>query len=93
MKILLVEDEAKTASYLRNGLVENSCLADMSASGDDGLPAMTARAAGRRCTPTLATLIMRALRVKRGCGSGCQNALQQIDHQLAQQRDLIAGLR
>jgi two-component system, OmpR family, copper resistance phosphate regulon response regulator CusR len=41
MKILVVEDEPKTASYLRNGLVENGFVADISHSGDDGLHAAT----------------------------------------------------
>ena len=39
MKILVVEDEPKTASYLRNGLVENGFVADISHRGDDGLHA------------------------------------------------------
>ena len=39
MKILVVEDEPKTASYLRNGLVENGFIADVSHRGDDGLHA------------------------------------------------------
>jgi two-component system copper resistance phosphate regulon response regulator CusR len=38
MKILVVEDEPKTASYLRNGLVENG-VTDVSHRGDDGLHA------------------------------------------------------
>jgi two-component system, OmpR family, copper resistance phosphate regulon response regulator CusR len=37
MKILIVEDEAKAAAYLRNGLVENGFAVDISAEGDDGL--------------------------------------------------------
>ena len=41
MKILVVEDEPKTASYLRNGLVENGFVADVSHRGDDGLHAAT----------------------------------------------------
>jgi len=41
MKILIVEDEPKTASYLRNGLVENGFVADISHRGDDGLHAAT----------------------------------------------------
>jgi len=41
MKILIVEDEPKTASYLRNGLVENGFVADISHCGDDGLHAAT----------------------------------------------------
>lgn len=39
MKILVVEDEPKTAAYLRNGLVENGFAVDVSAQGDDGLHA------------------------------------------------------
>jgi two-component system, OmpR family, copper resistance phosphate regulon response regulator CusR len=39
MKILVIEDEPKTASYLRNGLVENGFVADVSPRGDDGLHA------------------------------------------------------
>lgn len=42
MKILVVEDEPKTAAYLRNGLVENGFVADVSQRGDDGLHAATA---------------------------------------------------
>lgn len=39
MKILVVEDEPKTAAYLRNGLTENGFVADVSGRGDDGLHA------------------------------------------------------
>ncbi len=39
MKILVVEDEPKTASYLRNGLIENGFVVDVSTQGDDGLQA------------------------------------------------------
>ncbi|MPZ21849.1 MAG: DNA-binding response regulator, partial [Luteitalea sp.] len=39
MKILVVEDEVKAASYLRNGLVENGFIVDVSGQGDDGLHA------------------------------------------------------
>ena len=39
MRILVVEDEPKTASYLRNGLVENGFVVDISTRGDDGLHA------------------------------------------------------
>jgi two-component system copper resistance phosphate regulon response regulator CusR len=39
MKILVVEDEPKTASYLRNGLVENGFVTDVAAQGEDGLHA------------------------------------------------------
>src|SRR5919106_3961250 len=39
MKILVVEDEPKTASYLRNGLVEHGFVVDISTRGDDGLHA------------------------------------------------------
>ena len=39
MKILVVEDEPKTASYLRNGLVEHGFVVDVSTRGDDGLHA------------------------------------------------------
>jgi two-component system copper resistance phosphate regulon response regulator CusR len=37
MKILIVEDEPKTAAYLTNGLSENGFVVDASAQGDDGL--------------------------------------------------------
>jgi two-component system copper resistance phosphate regulon response regulator CusR len=37
MKILVVEDEAKTANYLRKGLVENGFVVDVATRGDDGL--------------------------------------------------------
>jgi two-component system copper resistance phosphate regulon response regulator CusR len=36
MKILIVEDETKTASYLKRGLEENSFLADIADNGEDG---------------------------------------------------------
>jgi two-component system copper resistance phosphate regulon response regulator CusR len=36
MKILIVEDEAKTAAYLRKGLTENGFVVDVAARGDDG---------------------------------------------------------
>ena len=39
VKILVVEDEPKTAAYLRNGLAENGFVADVSANGADGLHA------------------------------------------------------
>jgi CheY-like chemotaxis protein len=39
MRILVVEDEPKTAAYLRNGLTENGFVADISGRGDDGLHA------------------------------------------------------
>jgi len=39
MKILVVEDEPKTAAYLRNGLAENGFVADVSVNGADGLHA------------------------------------------------------
>jgi two-component system copper resistance phosphate regulon response regulator CusR len=37
MRILLVEDEAKIAAFLRKGLVENGFLVDVVSQGDDGL--------------------------------------------------------
>jgi two-component system copper resistance phosphate regulon response regulator CusR len=37
MKILVVEDESKTAAYLRNGLSEHGFVVDVSAHGEDGL--------------------------------------------------------
>ena len=37
MKILLVEDDRKTASYLRRGLQENGFLVDAAPDGDEGL--------------------------------------------------------
>jgi two-component system, OmpR family, copper resistance phosphate regulon response regulator CusR len=36
MKILIVEDESKTAAYLRRGLQENGFVADVANRGDDG---------------------------------------------------------
>jgi two-component system, OmpR family, copper resistance phosphate regulon response regulator CusR len=36
MKILIVEDESKTAAYLRRGLQENGFVADIADRGDDG---------------------------------------------------------
>jgi len=37
MRILLVEDERKTADYLRKGLTESGCVVDCAHDGDDGL--------------------------------------------------------
>jgi two-component system copper resistance phosphate regulon response regulator CusR len=37
MKILVVEDETKTANYLRKGLVESGFVVDVAARGDEGL--------------------------------------------------------
>ena len=37
MRILIVEDEAKTAAYLKRGLGENGFIADVAADGTDGL--------------------------------------------------------
>ncbi len=37
MKILIVEDEKKTAAYLEKGLIENGFVVDIAGSGDDGL--------------------------------------------------------
>lgn len=37
MKILIVEDEKKTAAYLRKGFVENGFVVDLADRGDDGL--------------------------------------------------------
>jgi two-component system, OmpR family, copper resistance phosphate regulon response regulator CusR len=37
VRILIVEDEEKTASYLRKGLTENGFVVDTAAEGEDGL--------------------------------------------------------
>jgi len=37
MRILIVEDEKKTASYLKKGLVENGYVVDCAENGEDGL--------------------------------------------------------
>ncbi len=37
MRILVVEDQAKTAAYLRKGLVENGFVTDVAGNGNDGL--------------------------------------------------------
>ena len=37
MKVLLVEDEAKTAAYLRKGLEENGFVIDVATDGEEGL--------------------------------------------------------
>lgn len=37
MRVLIVEDEQKTASYLANGLTENGFVVDVSGEGEDGL--------------------------------------------------------
>ena len=36
MKVLIVEDERKTAAYLKRGLEENSFIADVAVDGDEG---------------------------------------------------------
>ena len=36
MKILIVEDERKTAAYLKRGLEENGFIADVADNGEDG---------------------------------------------------------
>lgn len=37
MKILLIEDESKTSSYVAKGLTENGFVVDVAANGEDGL--------------------------------------------------------
>jgi two-component system copper resistance phosphate regulon response regulator CusR len=37
MRILIIEDERKTAAYLRKGLTENGFVVDVAARGEDGL--------------------------------------------------------
>jgi two-component system copper resistance phosphate regulon response regulator CusR len=37
MKVLIVEDESKTAAYLKRGLEENGFSADLADNGDDGI--------------------------------------------------------
>jgi two-component system copper resistance phosphate regulon response regulator CusR len=37
MRVLIIEDEAKTAAYLRQGLSENGFAVEVCANGDDGL--------------------------------------------------------
>ena len=37
MRLLIVEDEPKTGSYLRKGLIESGFIADLAATGADGL--------------------------------------------------------
>ena len=37
MKILVIEDEEKTARYLKTGLLENGYVVDVCADGEDGL--------------------------------------------------------
>ena len=37
MKLLVVEDDPKTAAYLRKGLSENSFVVDMAADGEEAL--------------------------------------------------------
>jgi two-component system, OmpR family, copper resistance phosphate regulon response regulator CusR len=37
MKVLIVEDETKTAAYLKRGLEENGFVADIAYNGDDGI--------------------------------------------------------
>jgi DNA-binding response OmpR family regulator len=36
MKVLVIEDEAKTAAYLRRGLVENGFVVDIAGDGHEG---------------------------------------------------------
>ena len=37
MRVLIIEDEAKTASYLSKGLLEQGYVADVASNGRDGL--------------------------------------------------------
>ncbi len=37
MRLLVVEDETKTANFLRRGLEENGFVVDVASRGDDGL--------------------------------------------------------
>lgn len=37
MRVLVIEDEAKTAAYLRRGLSEHGCVVDIAVTGEDGL--------------------------------------------------------
>jgi len=37
MKLLIIEDEAKTAAYLRKGLAESGFVVDVATTGTDGL--------------------------------------------------------
>src|SRR5690349_16860866 len=37
MRLLIVEDEPKTASYLKKGLTENSFIVDVAPDGDEGI--------------------------------------------------------
>lgn len=37
MRVLIVEDETKTATYLRKGLGENGFVADVASNGEEGL--------------------------------------------------------
>ena len=37
MKILVVEDEKKTASFLKKGLTENGFIVDLAEDGEEGL--------------------------------------------------------
>ncbi|HEV2444494.1 MAG TPA: response regulator, partial [Candidatus Sulfopaludibacter sp.] len=37
MRVLIVEDEPKSAAYLRKGLSEHGYVADLAQNGDDGL--------------------------------------------------------
>jgi two-component system copper resistance phosphate regulon response regulator CusR len=46
MKILLIEDEKKTAAYLRKGLTENGLAVDVAGDGDQGLQLALAGAYG-----------------------------------------------
>jgi DNA-binding response OmpR family regulator len=39
MKVLVIEDEQKTRTYLQKGLSESGFVADVAADGDDGLHA------------------------------------------------------
>ncbi len=43
MRILIIEDEQKTAAYLRKGLVESGFIVDTAAEGDEGLFLATTR--------------------------------------------------
>jgi two-component system copper resistance phosphate regulon response regulator CusR len=44
MRILVIEDEAKTAAYIRKGLIEHGHVVDIASNGVEGLFSATARA-------------------------------------------------
>ncbi|NNM86215.1 MAG: heavy metal response regulator transcription factor [Phycisphaerales bacterium] len=85
MRILVIEDENKTAAYLRQGLTENGFVVDVCSNGDDGL---------RQALSLDNDLIVLDVMLPRRDGWSILNALRQAGRQtpvlLLTARDTVA---